>query len=188
MHGPRFPSRLYLNLDISNPLAAISVYEKLAWDEEARFWGVPCSYLSRVESVILDISLSPNHELLQYDPFDTVNMPLRQDVDQQETVEEWMVSQLEWVRFKLLGEAGALKEVKVRFTVGRVSELEAFEGVLGVWDDWDVLKRVEGAYEWRHGLRVWIGCDHRYSEDLLRRVVAERQGNKWVIAKGFGNS
>jgi hypothetical protein len=176
MHGPQFPSRLLLHLDIANPLATISVYEKLLWDEEVEFHGVPKRDIEKVERVELECDLSPNLHFM---------MEERQ-YEHQEEMDEWMASQLDWIRYDLLKEARALKEVRLRLTVGLESELEALEKQLPILEDWEEVKRIECVYEWRHGMRAWMGCDHGHSGESLRRVTVERRGGEWVVEKVFG--
>jgi hypothetical protein len=170
--GPRFPRKIGLVLAVENPLAWISVYEKLAWDEEVAFVGIPSRYLETVETLSLECRLDPKvHEDERYE-----------EVRKEELLDEWMISLVDWL-WDVLADSVALKELKLRFTVGHVEELEILKRRLEGFMEWPLLETVEMAWEWRHGTKIWEQCDRSW--EFLREVSATRGQEGWCVERRF---
>jgi hypothetical protein len=159
MHGPCFPHSLFLELEICFRPLGMSINEILAWDEEVNFGSIPKSYACRLEKVEIECSFSDAYEL---------------DV------------QLEYIRYELLKEARALKEVKLRLSIGKENELDVLDWkLLPVLREWDEAKRVECVYEWRHGMRALMMSDHSCDCGHMKCVVIERNKAGWVVDKAW---
>ncbi|TID23788.1 hypothetical protein E6O75_ATG03424 [Venturia nashicola] len=149
----RFPKFTTLKLEIENPLAWITVHEKVQWadsDQYPLFTTIPKVYKQEMEVLFLECFLAPNLHLIAGN---------RTGKEMKVLLDEWILSLRDWI-WRLLEGGERLERVELRLLVDGPVQVEDLDRHLEVFLKLPCIQRVELVYECHRFARsppIWFG-------------------------------